>query len=284
MHVLFVQRSYLPDCRANMISVHFIIMQLLEERIIMTTKLKLKDNTILITGGASGIGLELTKTLLQMGNTIIICGRSENKLQKVKNDLPQVHTFQCDVSDQTQREELFSQVTNEHPRLNILINNAVIVNYLKIQDKNYSAALVDQEIQTNFIGPVGLINLFLPHLNRQKNSTIINMTTGLVYAPHADMPGYCASKAALHSFTQCLRLQLKDSPIKIIEVMMTAVDTHFHDGGHVPDIAITTEKAVALMLNGIQKSINEIKIGKVKLLSLLCRIAPDFSLNKVNKL
>ena len=150
----------------------------------MTTKLKLKDNTILITGGASGIGLELTKTLLQMGNTIIICGRSENKLQKVKNDLPQVHTFQCDVSDQTQREELFSQVTNEHPRLNILINNAVIVNYLKIQDKNYSAALVDQEIQTNFIGPVGLINLFLPHLNRQKNSTIINMTTGLVYALH----------------------------------------------------------------------------------------------------
>jgi len=250
----------------------------------MTTKLKLINNTILITGGGSGIGLELTKTLLRMGNIVIICGRSENKLQMVKNDLPRVHTVQCDVSDQKQREELFSQVTNEHPRLNMLINNAVIVNYLKIQDKNYSAALVDREIQTNFIGPVGLIKLFLSHLSRQKNSAIINMTTGLVYAPHADMPGYCASKAALHSYTQSLRLQLKDNPIKIIEVMMTAVDTHFHDGGHVPDIAITTKKAVTLMLNEIQKSKNEIKIGKVKLLSLLCRIAPDFSLNKINKL
>ena len=250
----------------------------------MTTRLKLQDNTILITGGGSGIGLELTKTLLRMGNTIIICGRSENKLQMVKNDIPQVHTIQCDVSDHIQCEKLYSQVTSEHPRLNILINNAVIVNYLKIQDKDYTAALVDQEIQTNFVGPVGLIKLFLAHLSRQKNSAIINMTTGLVYAPHADMPGYCASKAALHSYTQSLRLQLKDNPIKIIEVMMTAVDTNFHDGGHVPDITISTKKAVALMLKGLQKSKNEIKIGKVKLLSLLCRIAPDFSLNKVNTL
>ncbi len=262
----------------------YLIIQKHRGGIIMTTKLKLKDNTILITGGGSGIGLELTKTLLKMGNTIIICGRSESKLQMVRNNFPQVHTFQCDISDQKQREELFSKVTNEHPQLNILINNAVIVNYLKIQDKNYSAALVDQEIQTNFIGPVELIKLFLRHLSRQKNSAIINMTTGLVYAPHADMPGYCASKAALHSYTQSLRLQLTGNPIKILEVMMTAVDTHFHDGGHVPDIAITTEKAVTIMLNGMQKSKNEIKIGKVKLLSLLCRIAPDFSLKKINKL
>ena len=247
-------------------------------------KLKLINNTILITGGGSGIGLELTKTLLRMGNIVIICGRSENKLQMVKNDLPRVHTVQCDVSDQKQREELFSQVTNEHPQLNILINNAVIVNYLKIQDKNYSAALVDQEIQTNFVGPVGLIKLFLSHLSRQQNSAIINMTTGLVYAPHADMPGYCASKAALHSYTQSLRLQLIDKPIKIFEIMMTAVDTHFHDGGHVPEIAISSERAVALMLKGLQKSKKEIKIGKVKQLSLMSRIAPELSLKLVNRL
>ncbi len=110
------------------------------------------------------------------------------------------------------------------------------------------------------------------------------MTTGIVYAPHADMPGYCASKSALHSYTQSLRLQLKESPVKIIEVMMTAVDTSFHDGGHVPEIAITTEKAVALMLNGIEKSKNEINIGKVRMLSFLCRVAPAFALRKVNRL
>jgi len=251
----------------------------------MMTKLKLKDNTILITGGGSGIGLELTKTLLKMGNTIIICGRSEKKLQLAKKHLPQVHIIQCDISDQKQREALFHQVTNEHPGLNILINNAVIVSYLKIQDKNYSAALVDQELQTNFIGPVGLIKLFLDNLVRQKNSAIINITTGLVFAPHADMPGYCASKAALHSYTQCLRLQLKDVPIKIIEVMMGPVDTQFHDGGHVPDIAITTDKAVAMMLKGVRKSKNEIKNGMgIKLLSLLSRIAPNFSLKLINKM
>jgi uncharacterized oxidoreductase len=269
-----------------MISPHvcFMIIGKIRGGIDMATRLKLKDNTILITGGASGIGLELAKTLLRMGNTIIICGRSENKLQMVKNDIPQVHTIQCDVSDHKQREKLFFRATSEHPQLNILINNAVIVNYLKIQDKDYSAALVDQEIQTNFIGPVGLIKLFLAHLSSQESSAIINVTTGLVYVPHADMPGYCASKAALHSYTQSLRLQLKDNPIKIKEIMMTAVDTNFHDGGHVPDIAITTKKAVALMLKGLQKSKNEIKIGKVKLLSLLCRMAPDFSLHKVNKM
>ena len=269
-----------------MISLHacFILMQKIEEVIIMATRLKLKDNTILITGGGSGIGLELTKTLLKMGNKIIICGRSENKLQMVKDHLPQVHTIQCDVSNQEQREGLYSQVTNKFSQLNILINNAVIVNYLRIQDKRYSAALVDQEIQTNFIGPVGLIKLFLSHLNRQRNSAIINITTGLVFAPHADMPGYCASKAALHSYTQSLRLQLIDKPIKIFEIMMTAVDTHFHDGGHVPEIAISSKRAVALMLKGLQKSKKEIKIGKVKQLSLLSRIAPEFSLKLVNRL
>ena len=89
------------------------------------TKLKLKDNTILITGGGSGIGLELTKAFLKMGNTVIICGRSEKRLQIAKKHLPQVHIIQCDISDQKQREELFFKVTSEHPGLNILINNAV---------------------------------------------------------------------------------------------------------------------------------------------------------------
>ncbi len=250
----------------------------------MTTRLNLKNDVILITGGATGIGLELTKTLIKKGNSIIICGRSESKLRNVRKNLPQVHTIRCDISDQKQREELFFQVIKEHPRLNVLINNAVIVNYLNIQDKNFSADVVDQEIQTNFIGPVGLIKLFLPHLMSQKNSAIINMTTGLVYTPHADMAGYCASKAALHSFTQSLRIQLKENPIKIIEVMMTAVETNFHDGGHVPDISISTKEAVASMLKGLHKYKDEIKIGKVKLLSLLSRIAPEFSLNQVNRL
>ncbi|NNF98121.1 MAG: SDR family NAD(P)-dependent oxidoreductase [Desulfobacteraceae bacterium] len=248
------------------------------------TGLHLKDNTILITGGASGIGLELTKTLFRMGNTMIICGRSEEKLQQVKRELPQVHILQCDISDQNQRKALFSQVTNEHPGVNILVNNAVIVSYTRIQAGDYSAGLVNREMQTNFIGPVGLITLFLDQLKRQQNSAIINMTTGLIFAPHATMPGYCASKAALHSFTQSLRIQLKDTPVKVIEVMMTAVDTHFHDGGHVPDIAITTDKAVAAMVKGLLQSQEEIKIGRVRLLSILSRIAPHFALNQVNKL
>lgn len=250
----------------------------------MTSHLKLTDNTILITGGATGIGLELAKNLLKMGNAVIICGRSQDKLQAAQKQLPRVHSLQCDIADQAQREGLFHRVTRDHPGLNMLINNAVIVDYLRIRDENYSAARVDREMQTNFIAPVGLIKRFLDHLLGQPNSAVINITTGLIYAPHGDMPGYCASKAALHSYTQSLRLQLRESPLKVVEVMMTAVDTHFHDGGHVPQMAISTERAVAFMLKGLGKSKNEIKIGNVGMLSLLSRLAPTFALNQVNKL
>ena len=121
--------------------------------------------------------------------------QSPAKLKAASEQVPGVYTYQCDVSDPSKREDLVRQVIQEHPRFNLLINNAVIVDYLRIREADYSAARVDREMQTNFIGPVGLIRLFLDHLLARPSSGIINITTGLIYAPHADMPGYCASTA-----------------------------------------------------------------------------------------
>lgn len=245
--------------------------------------MRTNGNTILITGGASGIGLELARVLGEKENTVIICGRSPEKLEKVKRELPHIHIFQCDLSLKEDREKLFSWITTSHPTCNILVNNAAYSNHINIRkDKEY-LALAEHELQTNFVAPVALIHLFLPHLEKQNDSAIINVTTGLVYLPKAVEPIYCASKAALHSFTQTLRLQLKDTAIKVIEIFPPAVNTPFHKGS-VPKIAISVERAVKEIINGLENDKNEIRIAGAKLAYNISRIAPSFGLKKINEI
>ena len=184
----------------------------------------LSSNTILITGGASGIGLAFAERFYDAGNTVIICGRREDKLLETKQKFPQMHARVCDVIEESERIALFEWATSEFPELNILINNAGIQRRVKLAETE-DWAETRSEIAINFDAPVHLSKLFIPHLIRQKSSAIFNVTSGLSFAPLANVPVYSATKAALHSFTLSLRHQLAETSVKVIEVAPPAVNT-----------------------------------------------------------
>ncbi|MBA4541444.1 MULTISPECIES: SDR family oxidoreductase [Thermoactinomyces] len=187
--------------------------------------MNISGNTILITGGASGIGLAFAERFLQAGNEVIIVGRREAKLKEAKEKFPKLHTRVCDVANVEDRLSLFQWVKSEFPELNVLVNNAGIqqrVNLLRA-DKEWD--YYRQEIAINLDGPIHLCMLFIPHLVKKQNAAIINVSSGLSLAPGVWVPVYSATKAALHSFTISLRHQLADTDVKVIEVLPPAVNT-----------------------------------------------------------
>ncbi|MBL4708160.1 MAG: SDR family NAD(P)-dependent oxidoreductase [Flavobacteriales bacterium] len=191
--------------------------------------------------------------------------------------------FQCDISDQKQCLHLVNWIQENHSKLNILVNNAAIVHISQFLDDDDIIKKAEIEINTNFISPIRLIKLLSPIIQKNKNPTLINITTGLIYVPRSVYPFYNSTKAALHSFTQILRLQLSKTKFKVIEVMFPAVKTPWHNGTP-PKIAITPEKAVDEMIKGLENGKTEIKVAKAKLLYLISRIAPKFALKKINSL
>ena len=194
-------------------------------------KMKLSNNKILITGGASGIGLGLTERFVKENNTVIICGRRENLLQEVAKQLPSVITKACDLTIEADRLELYQWVSTNHNDLNVLVNNAGIQSWMNISDKDFYQR-ANNEIITNVLSPVHLTALFtnLPSLN-----TIVNVTSGLAFVQLSKVPVYCATKAFFHSFTLSLRHQLKSKNIEVIEMIPPALNTDLggkgvHDG------------------------------------------------------
>lgn len=243
--------------------------------------MKLQHQTILITGGSSGIGLELAKQLINLQNTVIICGRSEEKLSAAKQLLPQLITIACDISNDNDRMKLHEFIQQHYPNCNVLINNAAIVHRVNFRADVLMVRKAQAEINTNLLAPIALTKLFLPLFENTPNPAIINITTGLIYAPRAEYPIYNATKAALHSFTQVLRYRLKETKVNVFEVMMPVVDTPWHNGD-VPKIAITAEVAVLKMLKGIEKGKPEVKVGAVKLLYFISRISPKLAFRLIN--
>jgi uncharacterized oxidoreductase len=245
--------------------------------------MKLKNSTVLITGGSSGIGLELAKVLTNKGNKVIICGKSNEKLLAAKKMIPQLVTYQCNLSDKQQCIDFAQKIKENHPDLSILINNAAIVNKIDFINHENAIELAESEYQTNLIAPIRLIKLLYKTINTNESSAIINITTGLIYAPRVIYPFYNSSKSALHSFTQTLRHRLKDEKTKVVEVMFPAVNTPWHQGTP-PKIAISTKAAVSEMIKGIENGKVEIKVGGAKILYLISRLAPSFAIKKVNEI
>lgn len=175
--------------------------------------MKTSGNTILITGGAGGIGLEMTKQLTALGNTVIITGRSMGKLEAVQKELPSVHAYACDVTSPEGVAALFAQVTSDFPDLNVLINNAGIMRPITFLDADPSH--ICDEIDTNLSGPIRMVQTFLPHLLKQEEAAIVNVTSGLAYINYDEAPIYGASKAGLHAYTKSLRSQLEGTGVKV---------------------------------------------------------------------
>jgi uncharacterized oxidoreductase len=242
--------------------------------------MRLQDQTILITGGSSGIGLALAKCLSGK-NTVIICGRSQEKLDEARKLVPEIHTFRCDIAFRSERENLFHYLKTNQPSLSVLINNAAIVHKTNFNMDDNMIEKAEAEINTNLIAPIALSKTFLS--SALYPAAIVNITTGLVYAPRAVYPIYNATKAAVHSFTQVLRHQLKNTNVQVVEVMMPVVDTPWHQG-NTPKIAISPEKAVSEMIAELGKGKLEIRVGAVKILHFLARLAPGLAFRMVNRI
>jgi uncharacterized oxidoreductase len=187
--------------------------------------MKTSGNTILITGGATGIGFGLAEVLLNAGNTVLICGRRQAKLEEAKKKLPGLHIHQCDVTLKDGRESLYNWVKKQHPSFNILVNNAGVSGLIDFKKGVPEAFKSEDEIETNLKAPVLLSGYFIPLLLKQKHAAIINISSGLAFIPLASSPLYGATKAALHSFTLALRHQLKETSIRVFELMPPIVDT-----------------------------------------------------------
>ncbi|MCM3702310.1 SDR family oxidoreductase [Paenibacillus macerans] len=195
--------------------------------------MKLSGNTILITGGSTGIGLAFAERFIKAGNTVIVCGRRERALEDAKEKSPNLITHVCDLNMESERVALFDWVTANYPEVNVLVNNAGIqqrFNVLKADAKN-NWSYFNQEIQTNVEAPVHLSMLFAPFFAAKEAAAIINVTSGLAFTPFVIAPIYSATKAALHSFTLSLRHQLSDTSVEVIEVAPPAVNTDLGGAG-----------------------------------------------------
>jgi uncharacterized oxidoreductase len=196
-------------------------------------RMKLSGNTILITGGSTGIGLAFAERFIKAGNKVIVCGRRKDVLQEAKEKFPSLITRVSDLDIESERAALFDWVTANYPDVNVLVNNAGIqqgFNVLKGDAKN-NWRYFSKEITTNLEAPFHLSMMFAPFFATKEEATIINVTSGLAFTPFAIAPIYSASKAALHSFTMSLRHQLSETSVEVIEVAPPAVNTNLGGAG-----------------------------------------------------
>ena len=250
--------------------------------------MKLENRTILITGGTSGIGFELARQLIAEGNTVLVTGRDQTRLDATKAAVPGLHIYRSDVSDPAAITALFETVTVAFPRLDVLVNNAGIMRNLSM---NESRELDDvtREIDINLSGPVRMIQKFLPHLKAQKEAAIINVSSGLAFIPMPISPVYCATKAAMHSFTKSLRVQLKGTSVTVVELAPPAVETPLFRGPEFEeevkgqkgmDVTVLAKIAIAKITSGKL----EVRPGLANVLAIMSRLAPTFMFNQLAKM
>ena len=247
--------------------------------------MELNGNTILITGGTSGFGLHFATRLLAMGNTVIITGRDQAKLDQTRKALRGVHTYQSDVSDPNAIAALHKAVTAQFPALNMLINNAGEMRKINLHD---APADLTREIEINLMGPIRMVQQFLPHLKTQPSAAILNVTSGLALISFPVSPVYGATKAGLRSYTQSLRVQLQFTNIKVFELLAPAARTplieQFSDErGFGPSALMEPAKLVDVALKAMKNNEPEIYPGMSKLLRIMSRLAPSLLLKQLGK-
>jgi uncharacterized oxidoreductase len=186
--------------------------------------MNLTNNTILITGGGSGIGRGLAEAFHALGNKVIIAGRRQSVLEETTDANPGMASVNLDINDPAAIRSFAAEVTDLHPTLNVLINNAGIARQEDL--KNHAdPAKAEAMIITNVLGPIRLTSALLPHLLKQARAAIMNVSSGLAFVPLPSGPTYSATKAALHSYTESLRFQLKDTPVQVVEIIPPYVQT-----------------------------------------------------------
>ena len=211
--------------------------------------MQLANNKILITGGATGIGLALTERFLMENNTVIICGRRESVLKEVSDKYPSVITRVCDLSNEAERVSLYNWIAEKHSDLNVLVNNAGIQQWMTVTDTDFYKR-AKEEMSTNMEAPLHLTALFI---QLKSLNTLINVTSGLSFVPLTKAPVYSATKAFFHSLTHSLRYLLRSKNIEVIEMIPPALNTDLggkglHDAA--PPVSAFVESAFEQLKEG----------------------------------
>ncbi len=192
--------------------------------------MRMNANTILVTGGGTGIGRALAEALHAAGNTVVVAGRRAEPLDAVVAANPGMRSLVLDVADPAAIVSLSRRITTEYPALNVLINNAGIMATEKVLAEPVDLAVAEATVATNLLGPIRLTAALLPLLRMQPSATIVNVTSGLAFVPRADTPTYSATKAAMHSYSQSLRHLLRNTPVQVIELAPPLVATDLTPG------------------------------------------------------
>jgi uncharacterized oxidoreductase len=246
--------------------------------------MQISRNTVLITGGGSGIGLALAKAFARAENRLIICGRNEQKLSAAKREIPELETARCDLAAPGSREQLVGWALERFPGLNVLVNNAGVTGTLDLTRDNFDGEAVEQELLTDLHAPIDMALRLIPHLRRQPEAAIINVTSGLAYTPAAFIPVYSAAKAAVHAWTRSLRYQLRNTAVKVFEVLPPFVRTNMlQDLGIEPPDAIGPEQVAKQVIEQLARGTAEIRIGRTKALYIASRIAPEYMFRTINR-
>ena len=187
--------------------------------------MKLTDNTILITGGGSGIGRAMAEAFHARGNTVIIAGRTQEKLDAVTKANPGMESMTLDITDAASIEAFAAKLTAQYPALNVVVHMAGIMQNEYLQNPKAALEVAEATVATNLLGPLRLTGALLPTLLTQTAAAILTVTSGLASVPLFMTPTYCATKAAIHSYTQSLRFQLQNTPVQVIELVPPYVQT-----------------------------------------------------------
>ncbi|MBN1473381.1 MAG: SDR family NAD(P)-dependent oxidoreductase [Syntrophaceae bacterium] len=245
--------------------------------------MKISGNTVLITGGASGIGLSIARVFLENMNTVIVCGRNADKLDLVKKQYLDIHTIQCDVANPVEATQMLDHLRTNFPSLNILVNNAGIQHqYDFLRDEN-ALKKIDEEIDINFKAVARLTKIVLPNLVKASEAAIINVSSFLGIVPKSSAPIYCATKAALHAFSKSLRYQLQNTPVRVFEIITPLVDTDMTRGRESDAGKMSPEILAKEVIRNMKMENYEIKPGRTKLVLLLNRIFPSLIQKAIGK-
>jgi uncharacterized oxidoreductase len=245
--------------------------------------MNITNKTVLITGGGSGIGLEIAKTLIAKGNKVIITGRNEDKLQKAIAGLKNINAFAGDINKLEDVESLVKYLNTNHPTLDVLINNAGQASAYNLSAEANAFEKAEAEIRTNYLSVIRLTEKLLPLLSKQAEAAIVNVSSIVVFAPNAFISTYSASKAALHSYTQSLRFALeKTTAIKVFELFPPLVDTEFSKdiGGAngIPPSAVADQ-----FIEGVENNKDEIHVGATADIYKLFLSSPQEAFKALNQ-
>ena len=248
--------------------------------------MQLHGRTILVTGGARGIGLELTRQFVAEGARVVVAGRDQVRLANLEVCYPsQIHGWAVDLSDPQATDDFIRDLPRRYPTLSVVVNNAgaqTLTDFLR-QDPETLRPALRAEIALNFEAVVAVSTGLLAHLRSQPSAAIINVTSGLALAPKTSSPVYCATKAAVRSFTKALRYQCEDGApnVQVTEAIMALVDTDMTAGRGAGKIS--PAQAAAEILTGIQAGRDEVYVARAKLLPMLMRVAPGLGERMMRK-